>query len=686
MSVKFKRTIGISENALIKHCLKCGELNNKYKIKNNKNNYFNKIFIKYCLKCNKLNKKYEKKNLEKFYCNKNLNKKSILSLEGYYNKQNIVTLTNNGLIDNYIQKNSLNSYKNQEKLIISLTSYPARIKFVKLVLESLVNQFIPFSVYHIVLVLAIPEFPNKENDLPVDLMNFIHKYPDLIEILWYEKNIISHKKLIPTLNKYPNNPILICDDDIIRKPWWIKMFLEDHLKYPNDIIFGASKQYLTPELKWESYKYLYIKTKAGRLNAVKNIIVNTGKPMNGFGGTLYPKNTFTDKRFFNENLFMKLSPTSDESWQWCFNIIENKTLRQSSKIYDYTKDIIKDSQVTSLYKVNDKKYDLILKNIINEFPDLKKKLDEKFKLIHYKYCLCTILNDDYVIGFETMLFSFYKHNNWFNGDILIIHDDKYSILSNESKKRILYKFPNVKFLKIDTLKYSKINLNFIPKKFIPPLIKFEIFGLTDYDKVLYIDSDTLVLSNIYELFNNNENIICFTHEKYKVKNKEIWNNIHDEINTNINNGVIFINKNMLDKTHIDRMLNLTYKYDKSFPHYNGCPDQDIMQVYFQENNIKVTLESNIYNTMKRVFYGNIRYVSNEKIIHYIIKKPWNSNEPEYKYINNIWHNYYNELDELYSVKINIENDKQKLKKQKKDKKKTEKPIKKKELLKKQKRI
>jgi|GEM_PF-1514017 len=576
---------------------------------------------------------------------------NILSLEENYNKQNVCMITKNELIDNHIKNDRLNIYKNQEKLIVSLTSFPTRIQYVKLVLESLVNQSIPFSMYHIVLVLAIPEFPNKENDLPVDLVNFINKYPDLIEILWYRRNIISHKKLIPTLKKYPNNPILICDDDIVRKQWWIQMFLEDHKKYPNDIIFGASKQYVTSELKWESYKYLYIKTKAGKLNAVKNMIINTGKPMNGFGGTLYPKNTFKDKRFFDEDLFMKLSPSSDESWQWCFNIIENKIIRQSSIIYDYSKDIIKDSQITALYKENNKKYNLILNNLINEFPDFKMKLDERFKLVNYKYCLCTVLNDKYIIGFETMLYSFYKNNNWFNGDILIMYDVKYSILSDKSKKEILSKFPNINFLKIDTSKYNKVNMNFIKKNFIPPLIKFEIFGLTNYDKVLYIDSDTLILSSIYELFIRDENIICFTHERYLVENKEIWNNIYDgTIKTNINNGVIFINKNMLNKTHVDGMLNLAYNYDESFPHYNKYPDQDIMQEYFIEKNIEVTLGPNTYNTIKRVFYGNNKKVTNEKIIHYIMKKPWNTNEIKYKYINNIWNDYNYEFNELFKMK------------------------------------
>ena len=53
-------------------------------------------------------------------------------------------------------------------------------------------------------------------------------------------------------------------------------------------------------------------------------------------GTLYPPGTFKDKNFFNINLFLNISKLSDEFWQSCFIIMENKILRQSSKIYDYT--------------------------------------------------------------------------------------------------------------------------------------------------------------------------------------------------------------------------------------------------------------------------------------------------------------------------------------------------------------
>ena len=80
-----------------------------------------------------------------------------------------------------------------------------------------------------------------------------------------------------------------------------------------------------------------------------NIIFQTAIPLNGEGGILYPKHTFSDKRFFNESLYMKLSPISGEAWQYVFNIIEKKVLRQSSVIIDNSVNLIDDNNNIKAY-------------------------------------------------------------------------------------------------------------------------------------------------------------------------------------------------------------------------------------------------------------------------------------------------------------------------------------------------
>ena len=253
-------------------------------------------------------------------------------------------------------------------LIISMTSFPPRIKFVKLSFISIIKQKIDPTLYHCVLVLSISEFLNKELDLPKDLLDLI--YLEGIEIIWYYKNIRSHKKLIPTIKKYPNNPILIIDDDTLREEGFIKTFLDDHKKYPNDIIFGYSRYVFN-----ENYQFV------GK-NKIKESEYNLARPSNGLAGTLYPAHTFTDKRFFDENIFMKLSPSSDESWQWCFSIIENKNFRKLSKQFPII--TIPNSQNITLYDENKHKYNIITKNLYEYFPEFKKQLDKRIKECYNK--------------------------------------------------------------------------------------------------------------------------------------------------------------------------------------------------------------------------------------------------------------------------------------------------------------
>lgn len=99
---------------------------------------------------------------------------------------------------------------NNEKAIISLTSWTARIKTVGITIYSIIKNCPNF---HIVLVLSETEFPNKELDLPIDLQTIINN--DLIEIIWVNKNYKAFKKILFTMDKYKTVPIISADDDCI---------------------------------------------------------------------------------------------------------------------------------------------------------------------------------------------------------------------------------------------------------------------------------------------------------------------------------------------------------------------------------------------------------------------------------------------------------------------------------------
>jgi hypothetical protein len=99
---------------------------------------------------------------------------------------------------------------NGEKAVISLTSWKARINTVGKTLYSLIKMCPGF---HIVLVLSEEEFPKKEKELPEELILFADN--DLIEILWVYKNYRVFKKVLFTMDKYRNVPVISADDDCI---------------------------------------------------------------------------------------------------------------------------------------------------------------------------------------------------------------------------------------------------------------------------------------------------------------------------------------------------------------------------------------------------------------------------------------------------------------------------------------
>ena len=92
------------------------------------------------------------------------------------------------------------------KIVVTLTSFKGRINQVYLVIENILHQTIkPDLIY---LNLSVEEFPNKENDLPKDLVELSNNELSFI-INWVEgKNTKAFKKIIPILQYLDNDDII----------------------------------------------------------------------------------------------------------------------------------------------------------------------------------------------------------------------------------------------------------------------------------------------------------------------------------------------------------------------------------------------------------------------------------------------------------------------------------------------
>ncbi|MEI0612257.1 hypothetical protein [Brachyspira pilosicoli] len=199
--------------------------------------------------------------------------------------------------------------KRKERLIVSLTTFPQRIYDIDVVLFSLLNQTVKPD--KIILWLAKEEFPNLEDSVPPHILN-MRKFGIEIEFC---KDIKSYKKLIYTLEKYPNDVIVTADDDIYYQYNWLEKLYNAYLENPNyihchrahKIIFDKNNNIL-PYTEW-SQCINSENTESSYLNF-----------FTGSGGILYKYN-FLYKDVFNEELFMKLSPKADDIWFWAMAVL-----------------------------------------------------------------------------------------------------------------------------------------------------------------------------------------------------------------------------------------------------------------------------------------------------------------------------------------------------------------------------
>lgn len=116
--------------------------------------------------------------------------------------------------------------------IVSLTTFKGRLydKTTYNVLLSLLNQKTMFK-YKVALVLSTEEF-GIGFVLPSDINYLLTKYKDKFEIIWTEKDTKPLKKLDPTMEKYPDLPIITLDDDDMCDSGLVEHMMYAHMCNP----------------------------------------------------------------------------------------------------------------------------------------------------------------------------------------------------------------------------------------------------------------------------------------------------------------------------------------------------------------------------------------------------------------------------------------------------------------------
>lgn len=192
----------------------------------------------------------------------------------------------------------------QEDLIVSLTTYGRRIEDVFITIESIFcGKCLPNRI-----ILWVDESFEKVQ-LPQSLRRLQKK---CLEIR-FTKDILSYKKLIPTLKEYPYSIVVTIDDDAIYSPLFLYNLLSSYNKQPHFIHANRVHEIALDD------KGIIKKYTNWRWNVIEEG-PNVFYMQTGVGGVLYPPHSLSDE-VFNEDVFMNICRYGDDIWFYAMAVI-----------------------------------------------------------------------------------------------------------------------------------------------------------------------------------------------------------------------------------------------------------------------------------------------------------------------------------------------------------------------------
>ncbi len=191
-----------------------------------------------------------------------------------------------------------NIKRERHDLIVSLTTFPSRINIVHLVVLSMLHQtFLPKKI---ILWLSKEQFDKK--DLPDSLLSLEN---EVFEIRMVDGDIRSYKKSYYVLKEYPEDNVLLIDDDLFYPTDTIEVLLQALKMHPNTVIcrYGSIMKYDSGKpMPYNSWWKEIVEPSED-----KNLFFGTG------GGTLLSRHLLYDD-VDNIELALSLAPLADDVW------------------------------------------------------------------------------------------------------------------------------------------------------------------------------------------------------------------------------------------------------------------------------------------------------------------------------------------------------------------------------------
>lgn len=247
-----------------------------------------------------------------------------------------------------------------------------------------------------------------------------------------------------------------------------------------------------------------------------------------------------------------------------------------------------------------------------------------------KYAFVSYVDQNYIDGFLALLNSVILNCHYEAFDFVVLYDD----LSPHDRKRIRHRYDRIIFREIDRTPYDSfkkgLRSNYLAVK---AYFVLEAFKLEEYDSVVALDTDMVVLSDITDLFHLDVPFAACP---------QFFN---PEGGNNLNSGLLVISGHMLGVNIWEELCEVgrsgSYELEKH--------DQGILSAYFK--GVYHQLHHS-YNTVKRRLL-NKSVPSSVKILHFTGPiKPWDAAEPGYEQLQKVWQRYDLEISKYLALLVN----------------------------------
>ena len=253
-----------------------------------------------------------------------------------------------------------------EDLIISLTSFPDRMYELKYTLYSLRKQSLKPD--KILLWLAKEQFPRLEEDISPELLGLINKWG--IFIRWCD-DIRSYKKIVYTLQDFPEDIIVTADDDWYYSPEWLEILYKSYVE-SGDIISHRSHKILIKDGKIQPFSK-WINSISEESYSYRNLLTS------GSGALFPPHSLYKDTTDIEK--IKKLAPKADDVWLWAMAVMNGSKIRVPKEHISKLTAVNIDRELRlngeyslSIDDVEKRMNDVYIRNIIREYPEITDKV------------------------------------------------------------------------------------------------------------------------------------------------------------------------------------------------------------------------------------------------------------------------------------------------------------------------